>query len=45
MYRLKEKYKVMVVKYAMKTKLDINGVYTKDDWNSNGYKDTILEKI
>ena len=45
MYKLKEKWKNTVMKYSMNTNLDINGSYTKEEWNKNGFKDLILEKI
>lgn len=45
MYEIKKKYRNRVAMYAMKTKLDINGIYTKEEWNRNGFKDSILEKV
>jgi hypothetical protein len=45
MYRIKSKWIGTVLKYSMKTKLDVKGAYTKADWNKNGFKDSILEKI
>lgn len=44
MYKLKEKYKNMVAKYGF-TKLDINGVYSKETWITAGFKESILEEI
>jgi hypothetical protein len=28
----------------MKTSLDLKGTYSKEEWNKNGFKDSILEK-
>jgi len=44
MYKLKEKYKSMVAKYAF-TNLDINGTYTKETWLNAGFKESILEEV
>jgi len=44
MYKIADKYKAMVTKYAW-TKLDLNGVYTKETWNKAGFKDSILVEI
>ncbi len=44
MYKLKEKYKAMVAKYAF-TRLDINGVYSLETWNKAGFKVCILEEV
>lgn len=45
MYRIKERYKSHIIKYMMNSGLDINGLYTKEQWNKAGFKDLILEKI
>ena len=45
MKRIKQKYIKIVSKYAMKTKLDIRGTYSKETWNNSGFKDSILEDI
>jgi hypothetical protein len=45
MYKIKEKYLGMVLKYAMKTSIDVRGVYDKNTWNANGFKDSILEEV
>ena len=42
MYKIKDKFKLHLFKYAH-TKLDINGVYTKEEWNKNGFNDRVLE--
>ena len=34
-----------VIMYSMKTGLDINGIHTKEEWNKNGFKDSILEEV
>lgn len=44
MYKLKDKYKRMVSKYAF-TRLDINGTYTKETWLNAGFKESILEEV
>jgi hypothetical protein len=44
MFKIKEKYKTLVAKYAF-TKLDINSVYIKEIWNKAGFKDSILEEV
>lgn len=44
MYKLKEKYKAMVAKYAF-TRLDINGVYALETWETAGFKVCILEEV
>jgi hypothetical protein len=44
MYRIADKYKSMVFKYAF-TKLDLNGIYTKETWNKAGFKDSILIEV
>ena len=41
--KLKDKYKGIVIKFGL-TSLDINGSYTKEEWNKAGFKDYILEK-
>lgn len=43
MYKLKDKYKIMVAKYSMKTSIDVNGVYDLKTWNENGFALSILE--
>jgi hypothetical protein len=45
MYKIKEKWLNTVLKYGMKTALDVRGTYTKEEWNKNGYKDSILTKL
>ena len=44
-YKIADKYLNTVIRYAMNTKLDIRGVYTKEEWNKYGFKDTILEEV
>jgi hypothetical protein len=44
MYKLKDKYKGMVAKYAF-TKLDINGIYSLETWKNSGFKESILEEV
>ena len=44
MYKIKETYRAFLSKYAW-TKLDLNGSYSKEDWNAAGFKDKVLEKI
>jgi hypothetical protein len=43
-YKIKEKYKSLMAKYAW-TKLDLDGIYSKEDWNKAGFKDSVLEII
>ena len=45
MYKIKAKYLGMVLKYSMKSGIDITGVYDKATWNKNGFKDIILEEV
>jgi hypothetical protein len=45
MYKVRAKYLGMVLKFSMKTDIDIMGVYDKDTWNRNGFKDMVLEEI
>lgn len=42
MYKIKDKYKEHIAKYAW-TKLDINGVYSLKEWTDAGFKTTVLE--
>jgi hypothetical protein len=44
MYKLKEKYKIHMFKYAW-TKLDLNGVYSKEVWNEHGFVTKVLEEV
>jgi hypothetical protein len=44
MYKIKEKYKILITKYAW-TKLDINKTYSKKEWINAGFKEYILELI
>lgn len=44
-FRIKSKYLFLISKYAVKTKLNIRSSYTKETWNSYGYKDSILEEV
>jgi hypothetical protein len=44
MYKIKDKFKVHLAKYAH-SKLDINGAYTKEEWNRAGFMDHVLELI
>ena len=44
MYKIKDKYKAHIAKYAW-TKLDINGVYSLDEWVNAGFKTTVLESV
>jgi hypothetical protein len=44
MYKIKDKFKSHLFKYAH-TKLDINGVYTKEEWNKAGFNDRVLELV
>ena len=43
-YRIKSKYKTYLARYAW-TSLDIDGVYTKEEWNTAGFKDLLLETV
>jgi len=45
LYRIKEEYLWMVVKYAMNTSLDIYKAYDKQTWIKNGFKESILKKV
>ena len=45
MYKIKDKYLNHVMRYSMKSNLDLTGIYTKQDWNNNGFKDEILELV
>jgi hypothetical protein len=42
-YKIKEKYKSMMFKYAF-TRLDLDGEYSKEEWNTAGFMDCVLEK-
>lgn len=44
MYKIADKWKKHIFKYAS-TKLDLNGIYSKEIWNKNGFQDKVLEKI
>lgn len=44
MYKIKDKAKAMIAKYGF-TSLNINGVYTKAEWNKAGFKDDVLETV
>ena len=44
-YKIADKYLNTVIRYAMNTKLNIRGVYTKEEWNKSGFKDSILEEV
>ncbi len=44
MYRIKEKYKALIAKYAW-TKLDTNSTYSKEEWINFGFKEYVLELI
>jgi hypothetical protein len=44
MYKIKEKYKALISRYAW-TKLDINTSYSKEEWIRNGFKESILELV
>jgi hypothetical protein len=44
MYRIKEKYKALIVKYAW-TGLDTNSIYSKEVWINAGFKEYVLELI
>jgi hypothetical protein len=43
-YRIKNKYKAHLAKYAW-SNLDIDGVYIKEEWNTAGFKDLLLETV
>jgi shikimate kinase len=45
MYKIKAKYLEMVLKYSMKTGINITGAYDKATWNINGFKDMVLEEV
>lgn len=45
MYKIKKSYLGTVLKYAMKTSIDVRGVYEKEIWNKHGFRDTILEEV
>ena len=44
MYRIKEKYKALIAKYAW-TGLDTNNTYNKEVWINAGFKEYVLELI
>jgi hypothetical protein len=44
MYKIKDKYKAHIAKYAF-TKLDINGVYSLEEWTQAGFKTLVLELV
>ena len=44
MYRIKKNMLKHVTKYSMKTSLNTEGTYSKEEWNRNGFKDSILEE-
>jgi hypothetical protein len=44
MYKIKDKYKEWIAKYAF-TKLDINGVYSLEEWTKAGFKISALELV
>ena len=43
MYKIKDKYKTMIAKYSMDTKLDLDGVHDLKTWNDNGFQIKVLE--
>jgi hypothetical protein len=43
-YKIKSKYKAYIVRWAW-TKLNLDGEYTKEEWNNAGFKDVILEAV
>jgi hypothetical protein len=45
MYKIKEKMLNHIMKYSMKTSLDLKGTYSKEEWNKNGFSDSILEEV
>lgn len=45
MYKIKESMLKHIVKYSMNTSLDVKGTYSKEEWNKNGFKDSILEEV
>jgi hypothetical protein len=45
MYKIKESMLKHIAKYSMNTSLDTKGTYSKEEWNKNGFKDSILEEV
>ena len=45
MYRIKKSMLNHLMKYSIKTSLDLKGTYSKEEWNKNGFKDSMLEKV
>jgi hypothetical protein len=43
LFKIKAKYKSHLARYAW-TKLDLNGCYTKAEWNKHGFRESLLEK-
>ena len=44
LFKIKDKYKSHLARYAHTT-LDLNGNYTKEEWNKHGFKDSLLENV
>lgn len=44
-YRIQKKWLNHVMKYAMKSRIDLTGVYSLKVWNDNGYDKRILEVV
>lgn len=44
MYKIADKWKGFMFKYAW-TKLNLDSVYSKEEWNNAGFKDSVLEKV
>ncbi len=44
LFKIKSKYLSYMLRYSH-TKLDLNGMYDKETWNKNGFKDQILEEV
>jgi hypothetical protein len=45
MYKIKENMLNHIMLYSMKTSLDMSGIYSKEEWNKNGFQDSILEEV
>jgi hypothetical protein len=43
-YKIKSKYKAHLARYVW-SGLDIDGAYTKEEWNTAGFKDLVLEAV
>jgi hypothetical protein len=42
-FKIKAKYKNYLYRFCTWTSLDLDGIYTKAEWNKAGFKDLLLE--